>query len=97
MAVKSVYKNAPIVEALWDVQTLPNDKLPASIYKQYEGLYPDLFSSHPITETFFQIDLGKGKNKTPKSRRVGLRLDDPQKKQVVQVKEQGFTFSALSG
>lgn len=99
MSKLKTYKNAPIIEALIDFQIIPCDEFSDSFY--------DTIQKHPLTQVFSsksdlqeitaQFSIEPTSNTFQNSRKkIGIRLETPDKNFVLQVKERGFTFSILN-
>lgn len=98
MAEKRPLKNAPIKEALIDIQViLPDEVTIESLDKladELEGEYPKKESvTHGNVHIHF--DESQEISANTEHNRVGIRLTSPDGLQVVQLRMTGFTFSCL--
>lgn len=92
-------ENAPITEALIDLRIrLPSDfdiKVLASFKKELAKRYPH-FEERRVVEGGFGWQKGKATIKAPKDMGIeGYFYLSPDKKQIVQFRKDGFTFSRL--
>jgi len=99
MATMRHLSNAPIVEALIDVRTVPAAGLDFERLRHaFEADDFGYYVKGPITEGFLALELqadGLAKQSNSEATRVGLRLHSRDEKYVLQCRLGGFTLSRL--
>lgn len=98
MTDKRHLNSAPIKEAIIDLQVVMPDKTNveelASLYEQFESDYPRKREVQK-GEFGFNFDEGQPTQTTVNQSVIGYRFDSVDEKQVVQFRNDGFTFSQL--
>lgn len=95
---RRIYRKAPIIEALIDIQVEPANNFDLSVL---ETAARDRFiNKYPLVEqqiqTQFRIPLNATPLESPVSSQKGLRFTSPDGKQILQIKNNSFSFSRLA-
>src|SRR5262249_10249654 len=95
MATQRNYSNAPITEALIDIQVRSSPALTVAQLAEWKpvGAYPGRTKLHLATGEF---ELGERVATSAAAEHVGYRLASADEKQIIQVRLNGFTFSRLA-
>ncbi len=92
-----ILKNAPIIEALIDIRVKLDSSFEVekilSIYDKIKTKYPEK-QKQQISQVIFGID-EKNQEKSPIKKINGFRFISEDKKQILQARLDGFTFSRL--
>jgi uncharacterized protein (TIGR04255 family) len=95
---RNIYKNAPIIEAAISLKFIPSDYVNFDVL--YDVVSKNLSNDYPIIEKTFENEFKLECGETPRSTSTqqcrGFRLISRDKKQVIQITGDGFTFSRLS-
>ncbi len=96
--VQQNYPLAPIIEAVIDIRVLPAKdmdftKLDKSVRENFLREYP--FVSKQF-QNQFRLEAGENPQANPITSSVGLRFTPEDNKHILQIKENGFTFSELA-
>lgn len=98
MIAKRHFNNAPIKEALIDIQVTRDGAFDPNLF---QDLYSQFKDAYPQAETLntnmlgFSIDSNKSMSTTMDSQQAGYRYITKDKKDIVQYRKDGFTFSRL--
>jgi uncharacterized protein (TIGR04255 family) len=93
------YSNAPIIEAVIDFQVEKSDIVSDEAFQEIFNKVSHKFPIKTEMSHFqFGVEFGPNQNTTPISTpqtKIGYRLENENNSKVLQVKQQGFTFSYL--
>lgn len=97
MSQNIYYPNAPIIEAVFDLQLLPVENFDSNCYDNLVQQLRGRFSfKGDIQEIGVGLHFSPGqKDISHSEKKIGIRLETADGKYVIQAKERGFTFSIL--
>ncbi len=95
---RRIYQKAPIIEALIDIQVDPANGLDYAIFETTAR--EKFINKYPIveqqTQTQFRFLINAKQLENPVISQKGLRFASPDGKQILQIKNNSFSFSRLA-
>lgn len=97
MSTTRHYPKAPIVEAVFDLQVLPNENFKKSFYEEMEKKLTKSFKGKEIREMGWELHIEDDQKRNAHTdKKVGMRFESVDGRYVIQAKENGYAFSILN-
>ncbi|MDE3015728.1 MAG: TIGR04255 family protein [Pseudomonadota bacterium] len=91
------YPKAPIIEAVLALQVLPCEGFNKSFYEDIKSELSKGYTSKDIDEMLLEFHIGEDQqNNSQSKKKVGIRLESPDGRYVIQARENGYAFSILN-